>query len=162
VRTDSDICSSEVSPLRVLLICDIQYSLRKARSIRFFSSEDLAFIVLQFWLLSSATLAVKKDSVPHLYVKASRPANQSELIICNDSWTVIITRGLMTAWSSYSVWRTQAFEVIFRKLYANPGTPCSIDFFPSYIRTRTTYEVVTLLYAYILNFERHFFLRFRI
>ncbi|KAF5353498.1 hypothetical protein D9756_008120 [Leucocoprinus leucothites] len=96
------------------------------QNLRNFSSEDLTFILLQFWLLGISVLAVTNDSVAHLL-------------------TTIMTRALMTAWSAYSLWRTHNFTVIFRKLYADPGTPCNIDFFSNYFTTRLAYETPDLV-----------------
>ncbi|KXN85192.1 hypothetical protein AN958_11615 [Leucoagaricus sp. SymC.cos] len=96
------------------------------QNIRNFSSEDLTFILLQFWLLGISMLAVTNDSVAHL-------------------WTVLMTRALITAWSTYSLWRTQNFTSIFQRLYSNPGTPCNINFFPDYFKIRLGYEIPDLV-----------------
>ncbi|KAJ3565358.1 hypothetical protein NP233_g7676 [Leucocoprinus birnbaumii] len=56
-----------------------------------------------------------------------------------------MTRGLMTAWSSYELWRTLNFKIIFQMLYANPGTPCNIEFFSEYFQPRLAYEVPNLV-----------------
>ncbi|KAF9446545.1 hypothetical protein P691DRAFT_733061 [Macrolepiota fuliginosa MF-IS2] len=96
------------------------------QNIRNFNSEDLTFIILQFWLLGISVMAVVNDSAPHLF-------------------TVLVTRALMTVWSIYSVWRTRNFQDIFGKLYADPGTPCHIDFFPAYFPRRTEYEIPDLV-----------------
>uniref|UniRef100_A0A8H8CFA3 Uncharacterized protein n=1 Tax=Psilocybe cubensis TaxID=181762 RepID=A0A8H8CFA3_PSICU len=79
--------------------------------------EDIAWICLQFWLLAISFLAILNDSVPHIL-------------------SVLMTRFISTAWSSYSVWRGQAFSANFQELIGDPGTPCSLDIFQSFWGSR--------------------------
>uniref|UniRef100_D8PNX4 Expressed protein n=1 Tax=Schizophyllum commune (strain H4-8 / FGSC 9210) TaxID=578458 RepID=D8PNX4_SCHCM len=89
-------------------------------------AEDLALVFLQLWLLAISLFALLKDSVPH-------------------TLGVLSARALVASWSAYAVWRTQHQRDIFRELLVAPGTPCAIDFFPSYFTTRIGYEIGDLV-----------------
>ncbi|KAH9477056.1 hypothetical protein JR316_0010972 [Psilocybe cubensis] len=88
--------------------------------------EDIAWICLQFWLLAISFLAILNDSVPHIL-------------------SVLMTRFISTAWSSYSVWRGQAFSANFQELIGDPGTPCSLDIFQSFWGSRFGLQIADLL-----------------
>ncbi|TFK37643.1 hypothetical protein BDQ12DRAFT_150777 [Crucibulum laeve] len=91
-----------------------------------FRREDVTLILIQFWLLAISTLAIVNDSVPH-------------------TLAVLITRGLITGWSIYAVWRTQYYKDIFQEIISKPGTPCSLELFSPYFQTRTAYEIADLV-----------------
>ncbi|KAF8890623.1 hypothetical protein BD779DRAFT_1516082 [Infundibulicybe gibba] len=88
--------------------------------------EDLALVFFQFWLLSISLMAIMFDSVPHILA-------------------VLGSRVILTAWSAYSVWRTNLREGEFRELMWNQGTPCSVNIFPEYFPTRRAYEIPDLI-----------------
>ncbi|RDB19618.1 hypothetical protein Hypma_013245 [Hypsizygus marmoreus] len=88
--------------------------------------EDLTFVLLQFWLLAISVIAIMHDSVPH-------------------TLAVLITRGLLTVWSGYAIWRTTFIEGNLQELMFKSGTPCSINIFPSYFTTRISYEIPDLI-----------------
>ncbi|KAL1747432.1 hypothetical protein HDZ31DRAFT_80418 [Schizophyllum fasciatum] len=91
-------------------------------------AEDLALIFLQLWLLAISLFALVKDSVPH-------------------TLGVLAARALVASWSAYAVWRTQNQRNVFHELLAAPGTPCAVDFFPSYFHARIGYEIGDLVLA---------------
>ncbi|PBK98530.1 hypothetical protein ARMGADRAFT_1051893 [Armillaria gallica] len=95
----------------------IQTLLLPSQDLSNFRRENLAFIFLQFWLF---------DSVPHLLAG-------------------IGARILLTAWSAYTIWRTHHLSSVYRALLSNPGTPCSVDFFPIYFSTRSSLEIPDLV-----------------
>jgi hypothetical protein len=88
--------------------------------------EDIAFVLLQFWLFGISFIAMMYDSVPHVL-------------------TVFITRILLTAWSIYSLWRTGNQQAVFEQMIETPGTPCSVAMFGSYFSTRILYEIPDLI-----------------
>ncbi len=57
----------------------------------------------------------------------------------------IAARILLTAWSAYSIWRTKHLEQFYDALLRAPGTPCSMDFFPTYFASRSRLEVSVFL-----------------
>ncbi|TRM67554.1 hypothetical protein BD626DRAFT_564481 [Schizophyllum amplum] len=89
-------------------------------------AEDLTLIFLQLWLLAISLFALLKDSVPHIL-------------------GVLAARALITGWSAYAVWRTLHQRAVFYELLVAPGTPCTVDFFPSYFNTRVGYEIADLV-----------------
>ncbi|KAG7440131.1 uncharacterized protein BT62DRAFT_924236 [Guyanagaster necrorhizus] len=95
-----------------------------------FRRESLAFVFLQFWLFGISVLAMIQDSVPHLLAG-------------------IGARILLTAWSAYVIWRTRHLSSVYEALLGDPGTPCSVDFFPTYFSTRSSLEIPDL----VLNFS---------
>jgi len=118
--------ASAFSPQSINATC-AQTLLFASQNIRNWSSEDLTFVALEFWLLGISVFALTSHSVAHLL-------------------TALATRALMTGWSIYSFWRTgYYYKIIFRKLYANAGTPCQIDFFSAYFPARTGYEIPNLV-----------------
>jgi hypothetical protein len=88
--------------------------------------EDLTFVLLQFWLFAISIIAIMFDSVPH-------------------TLAVLMTRGLITSWSAYAVWRTNDLEHRFQELIFQDGTPCSINIFPAYFSLRVSYEIPDLI-----------------
>ncbi len=54
-------------------------------------------------------------------------------------------RILLTAWSAYAIWRTHHLSSVYRALLSDPGTPCSVDFFPIYFSTRSSLEIPDLV-----------------
>jgi len=88
--------------------------------------EDLAFVLLQFWLFGISVLAMMYDSVPHVL-------------------TVFITRITLTAWSIYALWRTEWQSSVFNEMIEASGTPCSIAIFGQYFSTRVLYEIPDLI-----------------
>jgi hypothetical protein len=57
----------------------------------------------------------------------------------------IAARVLLTAWSAYSIWRTKHLQQLYSALLSAPGTPCSIDFFPTYFASRSGLEIPDLV-----------------
>ncbi|KAF8662748.1 hypothetical protein AX16_001106 [Volvariella volvacea WC 439] len=88
--------------------------------------EDLTFIILQFWLFAISMIALMNDSAPHILA-------------------VLCTRGLLSAWSIYAVWRTKHYERQFTELINSPRSPCQVNLFGDYFKTRTAYELPDLL-----------------
>lgn len=88
--------------------------------------EDLTFVLLQFWLFAISVIAIMYDSVPH-------------------TLAVLMTRGLITSWSVYAVWRTKDIEERFKEMVFQDGTPCSVDLFPDYFPLRVSYEIPDLI-----------------
>ncbi|KAK0200313.1 hypothetical protein DFS33DRAFT_1360473 [Desarmillaria ectypa] len=107
----------------------VQTLLLPSQDLSNFRRENLAFIFLQFWLFGISVLAMMQDSVPHLLAG-------------------IGARILLTAWSAYAIWRTQHLSSVYRALLSDPGTPCSVDFFPTYFSNRSSLEIPDL----VLNF----------
>ncbi|KAF8824458.1 hypothetical protein HHX47_DHR8000059 [Lentinula edodes] len=110
--------------------------------------EEIAFLFLQFWLFILSVIAMIHDSVPHVL-------------------TVFITRILLTAWSIYSLWRTEWQQAVFQQAIEAPGTSCSAAMFGVYFSTRILYETynaevftcvgvpkaITKLYKYFLALQ---------
>ncbi|KAJ4500613.1 hypothetical protein C8R41DRAFT_431661 [Lentinula lateritia] len=88
--------------------------------------EEIAFLFLQFWLFILSIIAMIHDSVPHVL-------------------TVFITRILLTAWSIYSLWRTEWQQAVFQQAIEAPGTPCSAAMFGAYFSTRILYEIPDII-----------------
>lgn len=88
--------------------------------------EDIAFLLLQFWLFIISVIAMMYDSVPHVL-------------------TVFITRILLTAWSIYALWRTNWQDSVFSEMIETAGTPCSVAMFGEYFSTRILYEIPDLI-----------------
>lgn len=88
--------------------------------------EDIALICLQFWLFAISVIAVVNDSVPHLL-------------------TVLFTRAFVTGWSAYTVWRSFRDRAMMQEIFANPGTPCSIDLFSTYFSRRIPLQISDLV-----------------
>jgi len=88
--------------------------------------EDLTFVLLQFWLFAISVIAIMYESVPH-------------------TLAVLVTRGLITSWSAYAVWRTKVIEKRFKEMIFQDGTPCSINLFPDYFPLRMSYEIPDLI-----------------
>jgi hypothetical protein len=88
--------------------------------------EDIAFLLLQFWLFVISVIAMMYDSVPHVL-------------------TVLITRILLTAWSIYALWRTNLQASVFNTMIETAGTPCSVAMFGKYFSTRILYEIPDLI-----------------
>ncbi|KAF5375349.1 hypothetical protein D9615_008029 [Tricholomella constricta] len=88
--------------------------------------EDLTFVLLQFWLFAISVIAIMYDSVPH-------------------TLAVLMTRGLITAWSAFAVWRTKFIESKLQEMIFQNGTPCSFDPFPAYFNLRVSYEIPDLI-----------------
>ncbi|KAJ3823546.1 hypothetical protein F5878DRAFT_607554 [Lentinula raphanica] len=91
--------------------------------------EEIAFMFLQFWLFVLSVIAMIHDSVPHVL-------------------TVFTTRILLTAWSIYSLWRTEWQQSVFQTMIETPGSPCSIALFEGsggYFAVRVLYEIPDLI-----------------
>jgi hypothetical protein len=88
--------------------------------------EDLTFVIFQFWLFAISLVAMLYNSVPHILAGLG-------------------ARTLLTGWSIYALWRTKHQERVYYQLVADPGTPCSIDMFPTYFHTRIMYEIPDLI-----------------
>ena len=58
-------------------------------------------------------------------------------------------RTLATGWTMYTTWRGPTFAANFQELIAGPTSPCSLDVFSTYWKTREVYEV--RIYAHIDN-----------
>ncbi|PBK63681.1 hypothetical protein ARMSODRAFT_963000 [Armillaria solidipes] len=104
----------------------VQTLLLPSQDLSNFRRENLAFIFLQFWLFGISVLAMIQDSVPHLLAG-------------------IGARILLTAWSAYAIWRTHHLSNVYKALLSDPGTPCSVDFFPIYFSTRSSLEIPDLV-----------------
>ncbi|GAW01749.1 hypothetical protein LENED_003360 [Lentinula edodes] len=59
--------------------------------------------------------------------------------------TVFITRILLTAWSIYSLWRTEWQQAVFQQAIEAPGTSCSAAMFGVYFSTRILYEIPDII-----------------
>jgi hypothetical protein len=66
------------------------------------------------------------DSIPHLLA-------------------VFCARVLLTAWSTYTIWRTSFIEDTFYQLIIDPNTPCHANLFPKYFASRTAFEIPDLV-----------------
>ncbi|EMD35052.1 hypothetical protein CERSUDRAFT_85786 [Gelatoporia subvermispora B] len=84
--------------------------------------EDLALVFSQIWLVAISLFAVSYNSIPHVLA-------------------VICTRVISTGWSAFALWRTTHVEQRFAGLLVQPGTPCSINLFPSYFSTRIAVQI---------------------
>ncbi|KAK0453003.1 uncharacterized protein EV420DRAFT_1557961 [Desarmillaria tabescens] len=115
----------ESSDITLSKIC-IQTLLLPSQDLSNFRRENLAFVFLQFWLFGISVLAMIQDSVPHLLAG-------------------IGARILLTAWSAYAIWRTHHLSSVYKALLSDPGTPCSVDFFPTYFSTRSSLEIPDLV-----------------
>jgi len=91
-----------------------------------FRREDISWICLQFWLLAISFLAILNDSVPHILA-------------------VLMTRTISAGWAMYATWRGPYFRGHFQELFADPGTPCSLDLFSAFWAKRQGYEIADLL-----------------
>ncbi|KAL0566699.1 hypothetical protein V5O48_015306 [Marasmius crinis-equi] len=87
--------------------------------------EDVAFVILQFWLLGIAMMAIKYDYVPHILAGLG-------------------TRIILTAWSAYALWRSPHDHRVYSNLIEMSGTPCSVEIFTRYFETRANYEAWSL------------------
>ncbi|KAG7087537.1 hypothetical protein E1B28_013494 [Marasmius oreades] len=85
--------------------------------------ESLAFMLIQFWLFGISLMAMIRDSVPHVL-------------------TGLSARMLLTAWSTYALWRSPQYEQVYRSLIETAGTPCSFEIFGEYFQTRLKYEII--------------------
>lgn len=89
--------------------------------------EDITHIFLQFWLFGVSAFVVAKSSVPH-------------------TLTVLGTRLLLTAWSTYiASYRTNLDENLFREMISAPGTPCGVEMFPTYFAMRHAYDIADVV-----------------
>ncbi|THU93836.1 hypothetical protein K435DRAFT_725017 [Dendrothele bispora CBS 962.96] len=88
--------------------------------------EDIAFLIMQFWLFAISVIAMCYDSVPHVL-------------------TILGTRILLTAWSIYALWRTEYQQSIFKQMIEDPRSPCAVEIFPTYSKTRIRYEIPDLV-----------------
>ena len=61
----------------------------------------------------------------------------------------LIMRTLATEWAVYTTWRGPTFEANFQELIAGPTSPCSLDLFSLYWRTREIYGVRIHPHMYI-------------
>lgn len=60
-------------------------------------------------------------------------------------------RTLATEWAVYTTWRGPTFEANFQELIAGPTSPCSLDLFSLYWRTREIYGVRIHPHMYIID-----------
>jgi hypothetical protein len=88
--------------------------------------EDCVLISVQFWLFSISFIAIMYDSIPH-------------------TLAVFCARVLVTGWSAYTIWRTIFIEDVFHHLVINPDSPCHANLFPTYFKSRTTFEIPDLV-----------------
>jgi hypothetical protein len=58
-------------------------------------------------------------------------------------------RTLATGWAVYTTWRGPVFAANFQELIAGPTSPCFLDLFSTYWKTRQVYEVRTHPHIYI-------------
>ncbi|KAL0570124.1 hypothetical protein V5O48_011840, partial [Marasmius crinis-equi] len=88
--------------------------------------EDIAFVILQFWLFGIAMMAMIRDSVPHILAGLG-------------------TRIILTAWSAYALWRSPHYHHVYTNLIEKPGTPCSAEIFTGYFDARAKFEVIDFI-----------------
>ncbi|KAI3612725.1 hypothetical protein WG66_014612 [Moniliophthora roreri] len=88
--------------------------------------EDIAFVLLQFWLFGISFMAMVYDSVPHVLAGLG-------------------ARVLLTAWSAYALWRSKWQELVYGGMIETPGTPCSVEMFAGYFKARLNYEIIDLV-----------------
>ncbi|KAK7035387.1 hypothetical protein VNI00_011918 [Paramarasmius palmivorus] len=69
--------------------------------------EDLAFVLLQFWLFGISIMAMIYDSVPHVLAGLG-------------------ARVLITAWSSYALWRSYWQQKVYYAMIESPNSPYEI------------------------------------
>ena len=68
--------------------------------------------------------------------------NRSEIFRAHiNRLAALISRALATGWAVYTTWRGPTFEANFQELIAGSTSPCSLDIFSIYWRTREVYEV---------------------
>jgi len=120
------IVHSEQGPAIALIPQCAQILVYPAQELHNFRREDVTWIVLQFWLFAVSVIALVSDSVPH-------------------TLTVLGARALATGWSMYAIWRSRYWERKIQQLVSDPGTPCSVDLFPSFFPTRLAYEIADLV-----------------
>ncbi|CAL1697872.1 unnamed protein product [Somion occarium] len=90
--------------------------------------EDVVLLASQFWLLGISIFSILCGSIPHLLA-------------------VFCMRILSTSWSAYTLWRTKDIQRRFLNLLVNPDSPCHYDFFPTYFRTRLSFQIPELVLA---------------
>jgi len=71
-------------------------------------------------------IAIMYDSIPH-------------------TLAVLCARFLITGWSAYEIWRTLDIKKRFEILFINPDSPCGINLYPTYFKTRIAFEIPDLL-----------------
>jgi len=93
--------------------------------LRNLKDEDITCTGLQIWLLGISFIVVLYGSVPH-------------------TLAALISRALSTGWAVYATWRGPTFDANFQELMAGPTSPCSLDLFSIYWRTREVYQIIDL------------------
>jgi len=88
--------------------------------------ESIALIAVQFWLFSISFIAIVYGSIPH-------------------TLAVLCARVLATSWSAYAIWRTTNNHVLFFSLITQPDSPCHVELFPSYFKSRMGLEIADLV-----------------
>ncbi|KAI0049731.1 hypothetical protein FA95DRAFT_1537748 [Auriscalpium vulgare] len=88
--------------------------------------EEISLIASQFWFFGLSVFAIVFESIPHLMA-------------------LVIARVLATGWSAYDVWRTQNMSERFQNLIAGPDTPCRLDIYEPYFRTRVAFQIADLI-----------------
>ena len=56
-------------------------------------------------------------------------------------------RILAVGWWAYTIWRTADIRLRFHNLLVEPTSPCHYDFFPTYFKTRFSYQIPELVLA---------------
>ncbi|KAK7676940.1 hypothetical protein QCA50_020058 [Cerrena zonata] len=90
--------------------------------------EDIVLLVSQFWLFGISLFGVLAGSIPHLLA-------------------VSCMRILAVGWWGYTIWRTADIRMRFHNLLVEPSSPCHYDFFPTYFKTRFSYQIPELILA---------------
>jgi len=90
-----------------------------------FVREDGVLVALQFWLLCTSFVVIIYESRPHLIA-------------------AFVTRVIVTIWSAYSTWRSGHIANYISHLITSPNSPCGVNVFPTYFRTRVAYEISIL------------------
>lgn len=87
--------------------------------------EEVVFVALQFWIFGMSFIAIIFNSIPHTVA-------------------VLGARILMTAWSAFTLWRSQNNFARFKELYFNQSrpTPCNLVLgFTDYFQDRSDLQI---------------------
>ncbi|TFY79956.1 hypothetical protein EWM64_g4061 [Hericium alpestre] len=92
----------------------------------YFEREQYTLIASQFWFFALSVFAIVQESPPHI-------------------WALLIGRGVASGWSIYSVWRNENIRDRVQHIIENPDTPCNLDIFTPYFRTRQALQITDLV-----------------